>query len=90
MNFTIIQKKQNIPGNVVVEVKDQPGRNANLARGFPLSPFAPENLVSRTGSVVPSRVSLLISIPRLNLVRLLTTGFLPISAAASIYLFRPP
>ena len=38
-----------------------------------------------TGSAVPSRVSLLISILRLNLV-LILTGFLPISATASIYL----
>ena len=35
---------------------------------FSLSPFAPENLISRDGSAVPSRVSLLISILRLNLV----------------------
>ena len=40
-----------------------------------------------TGSANPSLVSLLISILRLNLV---LTGFLPISAAASIYLFKPP
>ena len=33
-----------------------------------LSPFAPENLVSRDGFVVLSRVSLLISILKLNLV----------------------
>ena len=39
-----------------------------------LSPFAPENLVS-TISAVPSRVSLLISILRLNLV--LTYGIPP-------------
>ena len=38
-----------------------------------------------TGSAVPSRVSLLISILRLNLV--LLTGFFPSSAAASIYSF---
>ena len=42
-----------------------------------------------TDSAVPSRVRLLISILRLNLV-LLLTGFLPSSAAASIYLFKPP
>ena len=41
-----------------------------------LSPFAPENLVSRhAGSAVPSSVSLLISILRLNLV--LTYGIPP-------------
>ena len=39
-----------------------------------------------TGSAVPSRVSLLISILRLNLV--LTHGILLISAAPSIYLFK--
>ena len=57
---------------------DQPGKVANPARGqlnrennIPLSPCVPENLVSReTGSAVPSRVSLLISILRLNLVYL--------------------
>ena len=41
-----------------------------------LSAFAPENLVSETGSAVPSRVSLLISILiRLNL--MLTYGTIP-------------
>ena len=50
-----------------------------------LSSFAPENLVSRQrfGSSVPR--SLLISILRLNM---MLTGFLPISAAASISLFK--
>ena len=58
--------------------KNQPGKVANPARGqlnkknelfcF-LSPFAPENLVSRA---ILSRVSLLISILRLNLVLILT------------------
>ena len=56
---------------------DQPGKVVNPARGqvnrgneYSLSPSAPaENLVSReTGLEVPSRVSLLISILRLNLV----------------------
>ena len=41
---------------------------------IPLSPCVSENLVE-TGSAVPSRVSLLISIPRLNLV--LTYGIPP-------------
>ena len=62
---------------------DQSGKVANLARGqlnmennIPLSPCVPENLVSReTGSAVSSRVSLLISILRLNLV--LTYGIPP-------------
>ena len=74
---------------------DQPGKAANPpARGqlnreneyFPVSVNSTylKIIWSReTGSAVPSRVSLLISIPRLNLV-------LPSSAAASLYLFRPP
>ena len=40
-----------------------------------------------TDSVIPSRVSLLISIPRLHMA-LILTGFLPIFAAAFIYLFK--
>ena len=69
--------------------KDQLGKVAKPARGqlnrkmdISLSPVAPENLVSRDGSAIPSRVSLLISILRMNLV------LTPISAAASIYLFQ--
>ena len=63
---------------------DQPGKVANPARGqlnrernISLSAFAPENFVSRYGFVrsVPSRVSLPISILRLNLV--LTYGITP-------------
>ena len=62
---------------------DQPGEVANPARGqlnrennSPLSPCVPENLVSRDGFNRPaSRVSLLISILRLNLV--LTYGIPP-------------
>ena len=61
---------------------DQPGKVVNPARGklnrendTSLSPFAPENLVSETGSALPSRVSLLISILRVNLV--LTYGIPP-------------
>ena len=52
-----------------------------------LSAFVPENLVCETGSAVPSRVSLLISILRLNLV--LTYGIPPEfrGGAASIYSF---
>ena len=59
---------------------DQPGKVANPARGqlnrennIPLSPCVPENLVSRDG--FSPRVSLLISILRLNLV--LTYGIPP-------------
>ena len=60
---------------------DQPGKVANPARGQPgkmnisLSAFAPKNLVE-TGPAVPSRVSLLVSILRLNLV--LTYGIPPV------------
>ena len=63
---------------------DQPGKVASPARGqlnikkmnISLFAFVPENLVSRvTGSAVPYRVSLLISILRLNLV--LTFGIPP-------------
>ena len=51
-----------------------------------LSAFAPEKLVSRDWFGRPSSVSLLMSILRLNL--MLTYGFFPSSAAASIYLFK--
>ena len=54
---------------------DQPGKVANPARGqlnreinIPLSPCVPEIWSRETGSAVQSRVSLLISILRLNLV----------------------
>ena len=72
--------------------KDQPGKVANSARGqlnrekiIPPCPRSRLRIWSReTGSAVPSRVSLLISI----LIWWLLTGFLPISAAASIYLCK--
>ena len=73
---------------------DQPGKVANPVRGqlnreneyFPVRVRSRLRIWSHeTGSAVPSRVSLLISILRLYLV--LTSGFLPTSAAASIYLF---
>ena len=61
---------------------DQPGKVANPARGqlnreinIPLAPCVPDNWSRETGSAVPSRVSLLISILRLNLV--LTYGIPP-------------
>ena len=61
---------------------DHPSKVANPARGqlnrgkhISLSAFAPENWSRETGSAVPSRVSLLISILRLNLV--LTYGIPP-------------
>ena len=71
--------------------KDQPGKVVYPGRGqltgeneyFPC-PRSRLRIWSReTGSAVPSRVSLLISILRINLV---LTGFLPSSAAASSYL----
>ena len=54
------------------------------AYGISLSPFAPENLASRNGSAIPSRVSLLISILRLNLV--LTYG-IPLQFRGGAYRF---
>ena len=70
---------------------DQPGKVANPARGqlnreneFPLSPHAPDNFVSRDGFSLPSRVSLLISLLRLNLV--LTYGILP-EFSGGVHLF---
>ena len=57
---------------------------------YSLSPFASENLVSRDGfgSPVPRQPALS---PYSGWIwRLLTTGFLPSSAEASIYLFKPP
>ena len=49
-----------------------------------LSPFAPENLVSRDGFGRP------ISRQPAHSIWCLLTGFVPISAAASIYSFIPP
>ena len=61
---------------------DQPGKVANPARGqlnrendIPLSSCVPEIWSRETGSAVPSRINLLISILRLNLV--LTSGIPP-------------
>ena len=51
-----------------------------------LSAFAPENWSRETGSVVPSRVSLLISILRLNLVP--TYGIPPEFRGGVHYLFK--
>ena len=71
---------------------DQPGKVANPAR-CQLNREENEHFLSaknwsrETGSAVPSRVSLLISILRLNLI---LTGSLPSSATAPTYLFKPP
>ena len=66
-------------------------RLPNPARGqlnreneFSLSRFAPESLSCETGSAVPSHVSLLISILRLNLV--LTFG-IPPESRGGVHLF---
>ena len=70
---------------------DQPGKVANPARGqlnrennIPMSPCVPENLVSRDGfsRPVPRQPAHLHIILRL---KCLLTGFLPSSAAVSIY-----
>ena len=84
-------------GHTYSKSTDQSGMVANPARGqlnrenlYLSSAIAPENLISReTGSAVPSRVSLLISIHRLNLV-LTYMGFLPNSVMPSIYFIKPP
>ena len=73
---------------------DQPGKVASPARGqlnrkmnIFLSAFVPENLVSRDDFGVPSRVSLLISILRLNLV--LTYGILPeLRGGVHLYIYN--
>ena len=78
-------------GHTYSKSKDQPGKVANLARGqlnrenvFSLSAFAPEKLVSRDGlgSPVPRQPGLLHTQAE---PLCLLTGFLPTSAAASIY-----
>ena len=80
----------------IYQSMDQPGKVANPDRGqlnreneySPVPVRTCLRIWSReTGSTVPSRVSLLISIHRRNMV---LTGFLPSSAAASIYLIKPP
>ena len=77
---------------VTYNEKNQPGKDANPARGqldreheyFPV-PVRALQFGLEMGSIVPSRVSLLISILRLSIV---LTGLLTISAAASIYSFN--
>ena len=66
---------------------DQPSKVANPARGQLNRENCPRSrLTGETSLAVPSRVSLLISILRLNRV---LTGFLPSSAVVvSIYLFK--
>ena len=61
-------------GHTYSKSVDHPGKVANPARGqlnkkndTCLSAFAPESWSRETGSALPSRVSLLISILRLNL-----------------------
>ena len=73
---------------------DQPSKVANPARGqlnrdtnIFLSPFAPENLVSRDGfdRSIPRQPA---HSPHSGWIWCLLTGFLPISAAASILSYR--
>ena len=72
---------------------DRPGKAVNPARGqlnreneyFPCPRSRLRSWSRETVSAVPSRVSLLISILRLNL---MLTGFLSSSAAVSIYAFK--
>ena len=56
---------------------------------FPLSPFARENLVSRHGfgRPVPRKPA---HFPHSGRIWCLLAGFLPISATATIYLYRQP
>ena len=76
---------------------DQPGKVASPARGQlnrenDFFPCLRSRLIiwsRETGSTVPSRISLLILHTQAESGALLT-GFLPISAAASIYLSKPP
>ena len=67
---------------------DQQGKVANPVRGkllnIPLSPYSVRIWSRETGSAVPSRVSLLISILRLNLV--LTHG-IPSDFRGGVHLF---
>ena len=76
---------------------DQPGKVVNPVRGgqlnrenvSSLSPFAPENLVSqnRFGRPVPHQPA---HSSHSGWIWCLLTGFVPLSAAGSIYLFIPP
>ena len=82
-------------GSHTWQEKDQPGKGCqscswSAEQGKLIFPYPRSSLriwSRETSLAVPSRVSLLISILGLILVH---TGFLPISAAASIYLFKPP
>ena len=74
-------------GHTYSKSMDQPGKVASPARGQ-LNRETSYFPVRGTGPAVLCRVSRLISILRLNLV--LTYGFLPSSASASIYLFKNP
>ena len=65
--------------------KDQPGKVANPARVFPCPRSRLRIWFRETGSAVPSRVRLLISILRLNLV--LTYG-IPPEFRGGVQLFR--
>ena len=81
-------------GHHIKQSLDRPGKVANPARGqlkrethISLSLYAPENLVSRDGFGRPNLRQPAHS-PHSGSIWCLLTGFLPISAAASIYLYR--
>ena len=79
-------------GHTYSKSMDHPGKVADPARGkldrnndASLSAFAPESWSCETGSAVPSRVSLLISILRLNLV--LTYYVIPPEFRGGVHIF---
>ena len=71
---------------IIIQILFFPSIKNTWKMFFSLSPFAPENLVSRDGfgSPVPRQPTYL------GCIWCLLTGFLPSSAAASIYLFVVP
>ena len=92
IRFYALKRKKEKGTGYLVEVRTVDNNNNNNNNGnmnIYLSAFAPENLVSRDGSAVPSRVSLLISILRLNLV--LTYGIPPeFRGGVHLIFFKPP
>ena len=79
-----------ICGHTYSKSMDQPGKVANPARGqlnFPCPRSRLRIWSCETGSAVPSRISLLISILRLNLV---VTHGIPLDFRGGVSLFKPP
>ena len=82
-------------GQIYSKSMDQPGNALPILpvvrwigkRNISLSAFAPENLVSRTRRVRQSHPASACSCPYSGWTWWLLTGFIPSSAAASIYLF---